>query len=317
MAKQKKKLSHAQKEAKKERQKEKKPPRPESPPALSGDKIRIEEKIMQNEPTEFDKDIKRSEFKWRDPITVATVVIALATVANVFVAFFMWSVMNKGHSLSQQMFRAATNPQITLETFMPLAVFDDGYNRDSIHPKFSLKGFLAVQNPNTYDVSISEMRLYGRSSDTSGKYKTPINYDLNIAGVLDSKEEDLVKARSGKIMRFHFAHFDNDTEPGIMKTPMAGRGDKEGLLFSITNPSFNQLFKYNQRRTPYQLVDEIKNSQLFFAVVFNNQLHKLDQNRITDLQACSRSEWEDREKALQLFYSVKGIADLLKKPKPD
>lgn len=51
--------------------------------------------------------------KWyHDPITVATIVIAFATVANVFSSFFMWWATQRNVAVTRDIFEAGYRPQV-------------------------------------------------------------------------------------------------------------------------------------------------------------------------------------------------------------
>src|SRR3989304_6624622 len=116
-----------------------------------------------------------------------------------------------------------SKPSIEIIGFMPVVVFDGGNSEDTTYPQFSLKGLLKLANPNNFDVSINEIKIYGRSQDSSGKYKFPGNkpilYEMNLFGTVE-KGEDIIKAHGSSFLRFHIAHFENKEEPGIMHGPM-------------------------------------------------------------------------------------------------
>ena len=148
-------------------------------------------------------------------------------------------------------------PKIEIIGFMPVAVFDEGSNKDTTYPKFTLRSFVKIANPNNFDVSINELKIYGRSQDSSGKFKFPGNkpilYEMNLVGTVE-KGEDIIKARGTSFLRFHIAHFENELEPGVMHGgPFKAVPDPElgHHIFHIYKPAFNQLFKFNDRRVPY------------------------------------------------------------------
>ncbi len=209
-----------------------------------------------------------------------------------------------------------SKPSLKIIGFMPAVVFDPGYNLDSTNPKFSLKGIIKITNPNSYDITIREMKLYGRSTDTSGKYKQggnkPLVYELNVVGTLDS-EEDLIKAYSSAYLKFNFAYFKNTEPPGVMKAPMKGSGsaEKGELVFYIYLPSFNQLFKYNNRRAPYQMVDEVAQGQLIFSAIFNNELLKVNKESLYTLRSFQKNEWENDSHIINMFNAA-GELDIKK-----
>jgi hypothetical protein len=52
---------------------------------------------------------------WRDPITVATVVVAIFTVVSVVVSAFMWSATRKQAQISREIFEAAHRPYVGVD----------------------------------------------------------------------------------------------------------------------------------------------------------------------------------------------------------
>jgi len=203
-------------------------------------------------------------------------------------------------------------PKIEILGFMPVVVFDEGNNKDTKFPKFNLTGFVKIANPNDFDVSINELKIYGRSQDSSGKYKFPGNkpilYEMNIVGTVE-KGEDIIKAHGTSFLRFHIAHFENDREPGIMHGPMKAVPDPElgHHLFHIYSPDFNQLFKFNDRRVPYELVEQVGEGLLHFAILFNNELVHVDKNLIFHLQQTTQEEWKNQEKMVPLFNGISNL----------
>jgi hypothetical protein len=198
-----------------------------------------------------------------------------------------------------------SEPILKVEGFMPVVVFDDENTRESLYPKFTLKGVLRVFNPNSFDVSLNEIKLYGRTQDSSRKYQykgKPLFYDLNVPGVFESGT-GIVKAYASALVKCSIAHFDNDQDPGVMYGPMKGGYSEEvgSLLFHIYLPSFNQLFKFNNRRVPYELVGEVYSGRLNIALVFNNELLKIDPKLITTLVSFSKAEWESGVSANRLY----------------
>ncbi len=207
-------------------------------------------------------------------------------------------------------------PAIEIYGLMPVVVYDEGYDRDKQYPKFSLKGVLKISNPRSYDLSINEMKLYGLTQDSSGKYKykgKPLFYKLNIPGTLETRE-DIVKAYGSSYLKFNFAHFENTEEPGVMRSPMAGGVSDElgSLLFHIYVPSFNQLFKFNEKRVPYELVAEVEKDKLNFAVILNNELIKIKPQLITQLVSFSKEEWANDEKVISIFNATKSLKNGVK-----
>ena len=199
-----------------------------------------------------------------------------------------------------------SKPKMIIDAFMPAIVYDAGNSRDTIYPKFALKGVLKLSNPNKFDINIAEMKLYGR---TQYEYKgKPIFYDLDVAG-LGEQGGGTIKAYSSAVLKFGFAHFKNDSEPGVMLPPMKGGYSKElgGLLFNIYVPSLNQLFTFNKNRVPGQLVPESQDGRLSFAVSFNNQLIKINPKLITQLVSFSKEEWEDSNKVDSLFFATANL----------
>lgn len=196
-------------------------------------------------------------------------------------------------------------PAVIVHGFMPLIVFDPGYDKNSKYPKFSLKGLAKISNPNENDIIIREMKLYGKSQDSSGKYKFPGNkpiiYNLNIVGVAEPKE--VIKAFGYAYLIFNFSHFDNNQEPGIMLSPLIAEGSEElgHPIFHIFTPSFNQLFEYNEKRIPLSLVKEVSRGDLCFAVIFNNELIKIEPKDIIPLENFSYYVQED---AINIFNKL-------------
>lgn len=205
-----------------------------------------------------------------------------------------------------------SKPKIEIIGFMPVVVFDEGNNADTTYPKFSLRGILKLANPNDFDVSINEIKMYGRSQDSSGKYKfkgnKPILYEMNLVGTVE-KGEDVINAHGSSFLRFHIAHFENIEDPGIMRAPMKAVGNPElgHPIFHIYVPSFNQIFKYNDRRVPYEIVDYVKQGELNIAVVFNNELVKIEPSNIFSLHQISHNEWDNQQNLIQIFNAKKDL----------
>jgi hypothetical protein len=203
-----------------------------------------------------------------------------------------------------------SKPKLTIEGFMPIVVYDEGNSRDTKYPKFNLKGVLRVTNPNGFDVNLNEIKLYGRTQDSSGKYHyqgKPLYYELNVAGVFDTGST-IVKAYSSKLVKCNFARFENDQEPGVMHGQLGLKAgyskEVDSLLFHIFLPSYNQLFKYNDHRVPFELVPEAYDGHLSFALVFNNELINIAPNRITKLVSSSKEEWENGEHIAKLYNAT-------------
>ncbi len=55
----------------------------------------------------------------QDPITVATIVIAGATVVNVFVSLFLWRATHNSAEIARQVFEAANRPYLGPENIRP------------------------------------------------------------------------------------------------------------------------------------------------------------------------------------------------------
>jgi|SRR3989304_1654720 len=204
-----------------------------------------------------------------------------------------------------------SKPTLAIEAFMPSVVYDAGNNKDTIYPKFALKGVLKISNTNKFDINLAEMKLYGRTKDSSEKYNykgKPLFYELNVAGLVEPGS-GIIKAYSSGLLKFSFAHFDNDQEPGIMYAPMKGGYSEEigTLLFHIYLPSYNQLFKFNDNRVPYELVPESKDGQLSFAVSFNNELVKINPKQITSLVSFTKDEWENNDRIASLFNATANL----------
>ena len=205
-----------------------------------------------------------------------------------------------------------SKPNIEIIGFMPVVVFDDGNNSDTQYPKFSLKGVLKLSNPNDFDVNINEIKIYGRSQDSSGQYKFPGNkpilYEMNLVGTVE-KGEDIVKSHGSAFLRFNIAHFENTDKPGIMRAPMKAVGNSElgHPIFHIYVPSFNQLFKFNSRRVPFELVEHVQKGELNIAVVFNNELVKIKPNIIFSLHQILSNEWDNQQALIQIFNAKKDM----------
>jgi hypothetical protein len=197
-------------------------------------------------------------------------------------------------------------PSILIKGFMPVVVFDEGNNLKVKYPKFSLNGLSRVENLNNYDITINEIRVYGRTKDSSGKYKfpgdKPIFYELNLLG-FSERGDEIIKSNNSAFIRFKIAHFNNEQGPGLMRGPMtAGRDQDLGQpIFHIFFPSFSQLFIWNEMRAPHQLVDEVKRGKLIFSINFNNELCRILPNKIFNLYHCSISEWTDKETLIKMY----------------
>ena len=136
-----------------------------------------------------------------------------------------------------------SKPTLAIEAFMPSVVYDAGNNKDTIYPKFALKGVLKISNTNKFDINLAEMKLYGRTKDSSEKYNykgKPLFYELNVAGLVEPGS-GIIKAYSSGLLKFSFAHFDNDQEPGVMYAPMKGGYSNElgSLIASLFNATAN------------------------------------------------------------------------------
>jgi hypothetical protein len=204
-----------------------------------------------------------------------------------------------------------SKPRLIVEAFMPSIVYDAGNTKDTVYPKFTLKGVLKVSNPNKFDINLTEIKLYGRTQDSSGKYKyqgKPLFYELNVAGLVEPGS-GIIKAYSNGLLKFSFAHFDNDQKPGVMYAPMKGGYSDElgSLLFHIYLPSYNQLFKFNNNRVPYELVPESRDGRLSFAFSFNNELIKINPKKLTSLVSFTKDEWENNDKVASLFNATAGL----------
>lgn len=199
-----------------------------------------------------------------------------------------------------------SKPAISFSGFLPVIVFDEGSSLDTKYPKFSLNGFLKVNNPNSFDISVTEIRIYGRTIDSSGKYKFPGNkpliYELNLLGSAE-EGEGIVKGYGTSFIRFKIVQLDNKQGPGEMLTPMkSGRDPEIGqIVFTIFYPSFNQLFKWNERRVPRQFVEQVKTGELTFSVGFNSELISIAPKNIFQLHHCSESDWEQNKGLIQVF----------------
>jgi len=206
-----------------------------------------------------------------------------------------------------------SKPKILIENFMPVIVYDNENTKETIYPKFTFKGVIKVSNPNNFDINLSELKIYGRTKDTSEKFKyqgNPLFYELNISGLFEPGNT-IIKAYSSNYLKCSFAHFENDRDPGVMHAPMAGGYSEEvgSLLFRIFIPDYNQLFKFNERRVPHELVAEAYDGRLTFALVFNNELIKINNNAVKTLIPFNKNEWENNETVIKIFNAT---ADLSK-----
>jgi hypothetical protein len=198
-----------------------------------------------------------------------------------------------------------SKPKVVLGHFVPVIVYDAGYSQESQFPKFQLNGVVRISNPNRFDITISEMKMYGRTKDSSGKWHKdgkPILYDLRLPCVVEPSV--IIRALASELVRFSVAHFENDQEPGIMYGPLTGGASPEGnLVFVIYRPSLNQLFRYNSRRVPNELVPEAYDGSLTVAVALNNELVRVDRKRVTGLASLTPVEWGSAQ-AVASTYNV-------------
>lgn len=202
-------------------------------------------------------------------------------------------------------------PRLTVEALMPVVVYDEGNGRETTYPKFTLKGVLKVSNPNNFDVNLSEIKLYGRTEDSSGKYKyqgKPLYYELNVPGVFETGN-GIVKAYGTSLLKANFTKFENDQDPGVMHGPMKGGYSEEAgsLLFHIYLPSYNQLFKFNEKRVPSEVVPEAYNGKLNFALSFDNELIKVHPKKTTTLVSFTKEEWENSDRVLSIYNATTNL----------
>lgn len=197
-------------------------------------------------------------------------------------------------------------PGISVNAFLPAVIYDDGYDVNSKLPKFSLGGLVRIYNPDDRDIVVTEMRLDGKTQDTSKEWKSPngkpILYELHVSGSVDGKDT-LIKAHSSSVLKFYFAHFENTEGPEIIHSPMKGGKTEDGqLLFTIYVPSFNQLFVYSKERIPSIILDERHNAKLTFSVLFNNE--RLEVKRLLTLRHFSKQQWGDEKHLLEMYNSA-------------
>lgn len=198
-----------------------------------------------------------------------------------------------------------SQPNIKIDGFLPVAVYDQGYNEESQFPKFSFKGVLKVSNPNSYDISLNEMKLYGVVKDTQGiKFDNgkPVFYELNLPGMIDTGET-VVKGYGTTYLKFNFGHLSNDEQPGTYRgIGSGGQATEIGKPdFQVFLPNYALLFKPNKFRLPYEFVDEISSGKLNFAVNFNSQLVKIPTNSILYLHRFSLDEWSNNERVVNFY----------------
>lgn len=206
-----------------------------------------------------------------------------------------------------------SKPKLVIEGFMPVVVYDDGNTRDSKYPKFTLMGVLKVENPNNFDVNLNEIKMYGTTQDSSGKHKyrgNPLYYQLNVAGVFEAGN-GIVKAYSSELLKCNFGRFENEQEPGVMYGGLGlkAKHSKElgSLLFHIYQPSFNQLFSYNENRVPFDLVPEAYSGKLSFAVAFNNELITVRPDKLRKLVSITKQEWANNEHIAKLYNATSNL----------
>jgi len=203
-------------------------------------------------------------------------------------------------------------PKIAVEGFVPVIVYEKGNTEATMYPKFDLNGIVKVTNSNSFDINLREIKLYGRTQDTYGKYKykgKPILYELNVVGTF-AAGHDIVKAFSSSYLKCHFVRFENDQNPDMIQDKLRTRvehTEDDSLLFCLNVPGFVQMFKYNNNRIPHELVSETRNGKLTFSLVFNNELIAIKPTKITNLVSSSQDEWADNDYVVKLYNATKYI----------
>lgn len=200
------------------------------------------------------------------------------------------------------------SPVLKADPFLPSVIFDAGSSSKTKHPKFWLGGLVRILNSNDKDIVVSEIRMDGRTQDTSGRYRfkdnnKPMVYELHVTGTID-EQDNIIRAHSSAVLKFKLAHFDNTDEPGIMRSPMKTEYSKEleQMTFVIYIPSFNQLFKFNEDRIPFSMTDASTNGFLTFSIVFNNELIKTEV--FPQLNHYSLTEWDDKANLTKLYNAA-------------
>jgi len=130
---------------------------------------------------------------------------------------------------------------------------------------------------------------------------------MNLVGTVE-KGEDIIKAHGSTFMRFNIAYFDNEFDSELMHgEPFFDAVIDQKLghpVFHIYKPVLNQLFKYNDSRVPYALVEQVEKGNLHFAIVFNNELVLVDTILIFNLQQTDQEDWKKQEKMIPIFNSM-------------
>lgn len=204
-----------------------------------------------------------------------------------------------------------SNPKIEIEAFMPVVLWDAGFNLESKHPSFLFGGLVKIRNPENYDVSISEMRIYGISRDTSGRDSSVMTflgqpnythiYKLDITGLI--YKNSIIKSYKSDFLQFKFHYFNTEMEPTLKMLPYKSSHSEEygQPIDSVIVPTYNNLFKFNEKHSPEYLVDEVKNGELIFAVYFNGNLVKIPPKSILPIFHCDKSIWEDTTKIFKAY----------------
>lgn len=204
-----------------------------------------------------------------------------------------------------------SNPKIEIEAFMPVVVWDDGFNLESKYPSFLFGGLVKIRNPDNFDVSISEMRIYGISRDTSGRDASVLTslgqpnythiYKLDITGLI--YKNSIIKSYKSDFLQFKIAYFNTDMEPTFKMLPYkSSHSDEYGQPIEyVIVPMYNNLFKFNDKHSPEYLVDEILKGELIFAIYFNGNLIKIPPKSILPIFHCDKSIWEDTSKISKAY----------------
>ena len=48
-----------------------------------------------------------------------------------------------------------SKPRLKIEGFMPAIIYDEGNTKESMYPKFTLKGMIKVSNPNNFGYTLT------------------------------------------------------------------------------------------------------------------------------------------------------------------
>jgi hypothetical protein len=102
---------------------------------------------------------------WKDPITVATVVVAVFTVVSVIVSAFMWNATRQQARISRQIFEAAHRPYIGVTEFTGIMSIS-GVVACGLTVSVSNSGTVPAKNLTArWTVTLEEEQIYAGRSD--------------------------------------------------------------------------------------------------------------------------------------------------------